>query len=259
MHREESASIDCRDYNLPMSRVSFETSFDSNQPKLEPKLVSALSETKFLFRLFRFYIETESFDVSAKQTEDQPKQFDREHILLFFTENVEFFRFFVGFFVCLVFFGLFQLFRFYTETESFDVLIEPKQTEDPPEQFKREHIWVFFRKFRVVSVCFGLLRNSSICFGCFDIGSKHRNKPKFLVFGFTKQTETNAKQILFRFVSVRTEIYFCLFRGHPTYECTVAQCHVAVRMRREESASIDCRDYNLPMSVQLRNATWLYA
>ncbi len=27
------------------SRVSFETSFDSKQPKLEPKLVSALSET----------------------------------------------------------------------------------------------------------------------------------------------------------------------------------------------------------------------
>ena len=57
------------------SRVSFETSFDSKQPKLEPKLVSALSETKRLFRLFRFYTETESFDVSIepKQTEDQPK------------------------------------------------------------------------------------------------------------------------------------------------------------------------------------------
>ena len=81
-------------------------------------------------------------------------------------------------------------------------------------KFKREDIWVFFRKFRVVSVCFGLLRNSSDCFGCFDIGSKHRNKPKLFVFGFTKQTETNAKQILFRFVSVRTENYFCLFRGH---------------------------------------------
>jgi hypothetical protein len=75
---------------------------------------------------------------------------------------------------------------------------------------------LFFSKFRVVSVCFGLLRNSSVCFGCFDIGSKHRNKPKFFVLRFTKQTETNAKQILFRFVSVRTEIYFCLFRGHPT-------------------------------------------
>jgi hypothetical protein len=77
-------------------RVSFETSFDSKQPKLEPKLVSALSETKRLFRLFRFYTETESFDVSIepKQTGDQPKQFDMEHILLFFTENVEFFWFF---------------------------------------------------------------------------------------------------------------------------------------------------------------------
>ncbi len=49
-----------------MGRVSFETSFDSKQPKLEPKLVSALSETKRLFRLFRFYIETASFGVSIK-------------------------------------------------------------------------------------------------------------------------------------------------------------------------------------------------
>ncbi len=124
--------------------------------------------------------------------------------MLFFTENLGFFRF------SFVFFGLFRnslfrLFCFYTETESFDVSIEPKQTEDPPKQFKREYIWV----------CFGLLRNRSVCFGCFVIGSKHRNKPNFLVFGFTKRTETNAKQILFRFVSVRTEIYFCLFRGHP--------------------------------------------
>jgi hypothetical protein len=68
---------------IPSDRVSFETSFDSKQPKLEPKLVSALSETKRLFRLFRFYTETESFDVSIepKQTEDQPKQFDGGHIL----------------------------------------------------------------------------------------------------------------------------------------------------------------------------------
>ena len=58
------------------TRVSFETSFDSKQPKLEPKLVSALSETERLFRLFRFYTETASFGVSIepKQTEDQPKQ-----------------------------------------------------------------------------------------------------------------------------------------------------------------------------------------
>ena len=33
-------------------------------------------------------------------------------------------------------------------------------------------------------VCFGLFRNSSDCFGCFDIGSKHRNKPKYFYFWF---------------------------------------------------------------------------
>ena len=148
--------------------MSFETSFDSKQPKLEPKLVSALSETKRLFRLFRFYTETESFDVSIepKQTGDQPKQFDREHILLFFTENVEFFRFFSVFFSD--FFGFFRFFSFFSffwvcfETVCFGcfasipkqrVSIEPQQTEDPPKQFKREYIWKFFQKFRVVSVC----------------------------------------------------------------------------------------------------------
>jgi hypothetical protein len=59
----------------PATRVSFETSYDSKQPKLEPKLVLALSETKRLFRLFHYYIETASFGVSIepKQIEDQPK------------------------------------------------------------------------------------------------------------------------------------------------------------------------------------------
>ncbi len=46
-------------------------------------------------------------------------------------------------------FGCFEL---YTETASFDVSIEPKQTEDQPKQFDREHILVFVRKFWVVSV-----------------------------------------------------------------------------------------------------------
>jgi hypothetical protein len=53
---------------------------------------------------------TESFDVSIepKQTVDQPKQFDREHILQFFTENLGFFRFFK------VFFWFFRVFRFFS-------------------------------------------------------------------------------------------------------------------------------------------------
>ncbi len=45
--------------------------------------------------------------------------------------------------------------------------------------------------FRFVSFCFGLLRNRSVCFGCFDIGSKHWNKPK--------QTRNRSCFGLFRF------------------------------------------------------------
>ncbi len=48
----------------------------------------------------------------------------------------------------------FRLFRFYTETESFEVSLEPKQTEDQPKLFESEHIF-FYRKFRIASVCFG--------------------------------------------------------------------------------------------------------
>jgi hypothetical protein len=70
--------------------------------------------------------------------------------------------------------------------------------------------------FQKIPDCFGSFRNCSVCFGCFDTGSKHRNKRKRKIFGFTKQTETNAKQILFRFVSVRTENFFFSFRGHPS-------------------------------------------
>ncbi len=195
-----------------------ETSFDSKQPKLEPKLVSALSETKCFFRLFPFYTETESFDVSIepKQTGDQPKKFEREHYFAIFHRKFRVFRIFR-------FFRFFRLLRFYTKTENFDVSIELKRTEDPLKQFKREYIWEFFRKFRVVSVCFGLLRNSSVCFGCFDIGSKHRNKPKFFVFGFTKQTESNTKQILFRFVSVRTENLFLFVSRNPTHDTNICK------------------------------------
>jgi hypothetical protein len=90
--------------------VSSETSFVSKQPKLELKLVLALSETRRLFRLFGFNIKTGSFGVSKqlKQTKDQPKQQQIcENINLF---NSPYHKF------CL-----FRLFRHWSET--------PKQTE----------------------------------------------------------------------------------------------------------------------------------
>jgi hypothetical protein len=58
---------------IATTRVSYETSFDSKQPKLEPKLVSILSETRRLFRLFRINIETACFGVSI-----EPKQRKRK-------------------------------------------------------------------------------------------------------------------------------------------------------------------------------------
>jgi hypothetical protein len=80
------STVTCAGLQSPVPRVSFKTSFDWKQPKLETKLVSALSETKCLCRLFRFYFKTGGFDVSIepKQTEDQSKQFDMEHTLAFF-------------------------------------------------------------------------------------------------------------------------------------------------------------------------------
>ncbi len=164
--------------------MSFETSFDSKQPKLEPKLFSALSETKCLFGCFASIPKQR---VSMFQLNRNKQKTNRNSLIgsifCFFYRKFRVFPVLLGFFRFFrflrffrffsVFFGfsrnsLFRLFRFYTETESFDVSIEPKQTEDPSKQFKREYIWVFFRKFRanrnkretdLVSVCFGSNRN----------------------------------------------------------------------------------------------------
>jgi hypothetical protein len=135
---------------LPLIRVSFETSFDLKQLKL----VSALSETKRLFRLFRFYTETEIFDVSieTKHTKDQPKQFDREHILVFLWK----FRV-VSKQICL-----FRLFRYRFET--------PKQTETS----RKNRIFCFLfhetnrniTEIDLASLCY--VSNRHFLFFCFE-------------------------------------------------------------------------------------------
>jgi hypothetical protein len=63
-------------------KVFFETSFDSKQPKLEPKIVSAQSEKKTFVSVVSLLYQNNEFwfSIEPKQTEDQPKQFDREHI-----------------------------------------------------------------------------------------------------------------------------------------------------------------------------------
>ena len=63
--------------------MSSETSFASKQPKLEPKLVSALSETKRLFRLFRFFTETASFGDSIELKQKKINQNKQKWINLY--------------------------------------------------------------------------------------------------------------------------------------------------------------------------------
>jgi hypothetical protein len=79
-------------------RMSLETSLDSKQPKPEPKLTVCLGCFASILK--------QRVSMFPKQTEDQPKQFDREHILQLFTENFGFFQFF------LVFFQFFRVFWF---------------------------------------------------------------------------------------------------------------------------------------------------
>ncbi len=115
------------------------------------------------------------------------------------------------------------MFRFHTETESFYVLIEPKQ-KDHPKQFYREDILVFFRKFMVVSVCFETVLFVSVVSIKVRNTETKRNKPKqtdIVCFWFHETNRNTTKQILFRFVSVHTKNFFGLFRGHPsTGYCT---------------------------------------
>jgi hypothetical protein len=55
---------------------------------------------------------------------------------------------------------------------------------------------------------FGLFQENSVCFGCFDTGPKHRNKPKKMFFRFAKQTKKQLKQVEFQFVLLLTQNFF---------------------------------------------------
>jgi hypothetical protein len=71
-------------------RVSFKTSFNSKQPNWNRNLFRPCPKQKVFFGCFAS-IPKQRVSVEPKQTEDQ--QFDREHIMVFFSENLGFFRF----------------------------------------------------------------------------------------------------------------------------------------------------------------------
>ncbi len=90
-------------------RVSFETISIRNNRNWNRNQFRHYPKQNVCFGCFAS-IPKQRVSIEPKHTEDQPKQFDREHILLFFTENLGFFRFFLFFlFFCffLVFFRCF--------------------------------------------------------------------------------------------------------------------------------------------------------
>jgi hypothetical protein len=119
-----------------------------------------------------------------------------------------------------------------------------EKTEDEPKQFDREHILVFFRKFWVLSVCFETILFVSVVSIQVRTTETNRNKQKNVVFGFKKQTETQPKQILFRFVSVQTEFFLVCFEDRkPFWRPSSPSSHIWVRL------SINFKHYSWNSSV----------
>ncbi len=73
-NKEERAAFQQPCRPCPGGRVSFETSFDSKQPKLEPKLVSALSETKFVSFVSLLYRNRECRCFDWTETNRRPTE-----------------------------------------------------------------------------------------------------------------------------------------------------------------------------------------
>jgi hypothetical protein len=62
---------------------------------------------------------------------------------------------------------------------------------------------------------FGLFRNKSVCFGCFETDPKHRNKPKKYFWVSRNKPKINRNRFCFGLFWCEPK-KICLFRGHPT-------------------------------------------
>ncbi len=82
--------------------------------------------------------------------------------------------------------------------------------EDPPKQFKREYIWEFFRKFRVVSVCYETDLFVSV------VRFETPKQTAFFSFCFHETNRNKRETDLVSVCFGSNRNYFCLFRGHPT-------------------------------------------
>ncbi len=181
--------------------MSFETSFDSKQLKLEPKLVRRYPKQNVCFGCFASIPKQR---VSMFQLNQNKQKSNRNNL------KASIFCYFLQKILAFLFFLVFWFFQFFSvcfETVCFGCFASiPKQRvsmfqlsrnkqKTHPNSLKEsifgylsENLWLF----RFVLVCY----ETVLFVWVVDIGSKHRNKPKFFVLGFTKQTEINPKQIL---------------------------------------------------------------
>jgi hypothetical protein len=107
-----------------------------------------------------------------------------------------------------------------------------------PNSLKESIFGYFSENLGLLFVWFGLLRNRSVCFSCFDIGSKHRKNRNFLFLvsrNKPKQTRNRSCFGLFRFEP--KFIFVC-------FEDTLPTGHQ------------DCLD--LPGSPQDTRTAWIY-
>jgi hypothetical protein len=223
--------IVCRIFFLPKAARSrlnglLQASFVSKQPKLGPKLVSVIPKQDVCFECFALISKQ---GVSAFRNNRNKQKTNRNS-----SNFVKISTFLIPNTVSSVCFGCFDTGPKHQNKPKQKFGGFPKKhTEKQPKQIEFWLVSVRTEKknlrFRgppnrerfleIFSVCFSLFRENSACFGCFDTGPKHRNKPKKKFFGFVKQTEEQPKQIEFRFVSVLTENFFYCFEDTLAGSC----------------------------------------
>jgi len=166
-----------------------------------------------------------------KQTEDQPKQFDREHILVFFSENLGFFQFVS---VCL---GLFRLLCFYTKQRVSMFWLNRNKQKTNRNSFI-ESIFCYF------SENLGLFRLVSKQFCLFQLFWYRLETPKqteIFCCWFHKTNRNRSCYSLFRFEPK----FFYLLPEDPTLSpCSTEKVLLRTEMMEEQWVGINCPNYS---------------
>ncbi len=111
-------------------------------------------------------------------------------MLVHFLQKIQCFSYFFRFFQFFRFFGFFRF------------VSKQLVSEDPPKQLKREFIWVFVRKFKVVSFCFCFYETVlSVSVVSIQVRNTETNRKFFLMVSRNKPKQTRNRSCfgLFRF------------------------------------------------------------